>query len=394
MSGPNRHTLEALDLLEELDTRNLAWGLVDESWTHDQVCDVLLERWPDRDADTLVTALIDASLLVQLPRSWPSRYRTRMAESVRLFTRLRQLFARRPWQAGAPLVSDFRFLRRPRTFPRRDIDPATALDLLRGRAVSAPVLVEVQRVLGQRQLARFQIDATTAVLSALERGDDAGIVVGAGTGSGKTLAFYLPAMAALSASDSHRVVAIYPRNELLKDQFATAVQEARRLRRSGGRGLTVGAYFGPTPEERRDPDRRSGWRRSGRDWICPFLTCPAETESGTCGQQLLWRRPGSSPTTGWGVLVCGSCGGRVTPDEVALTRSAMQDNPPDILFTTTEMLNQQMSDGWSRHVFGVGPRTDRRPSIVLLDEIHTYSGTGGAQAAFLLRRWRRLLATQ
>ena len=30
-------------------------------------------------------------------------------------------------------------------------------------------------------------------------------------------------------------------------------------------------------------------------------------------------------------------------------------------------------------------------SLVLLDEIHTYSGTSGAQVAYLLRRWRKLM---
>ena len=69
----------------------------------------------------------------------------------------------------------------------------------------------------------------------------------------------------------------------------------------------------------------------------------------------------------------------------------MQDQVPDILFTTTEMLNQQLSDGWSRHVFGVGARAGREANLVLLDEIHTYSGTSGAQVGYLLRRWRKLM---
>ena len=69
----------------------------------------------------------------------------------------------------------------------------------------------------------------------------------------------------------------------------------------------------------------------------------------------------------------------------------MQDQVPDILFTTTEMLNQQLSDGWSRHVFGVGARAGREANLVLLDEIHTYSGASGAQVGYLLRRWRKLM---
>jgi hypothetical protein len=390
---PSRQILHALDLLEEDDARNLAWGLLDESWTREQILDLLASRWPGSDPESCLTELLTAALVVPIPRTWPVRYRTRMAESVRLFTRLRQLFPGRPWQAGARLVSDYRFLHRARAFPRREIPASEALSSLRDREMPAAVLREVERVLGDRQLARFQVEATGAVLSALGAAADAGVVVSAGTGSGKTLAFYLPAMAALAASASHRAVAIYPRNELLKDQFATAVQEARRLRASGGRQLVVGAYFGPTPyNNRREPDPRAGWRRSGNGWLCPFLICPAETDEGTCGHPLRWRRPNSpGGDDDWGTLVCGTCGGRVTADEVALTRSAMQNRPPDILFTTTEMLNQSLSDGWSRHVFGAGRRSDRPPAMVLLDEIHTYSGTSGAQAAFLLRRWRKLL---
>jgi hypothetical protein len=55
-----------------------------------------------------------------------------------------------------------------------------------------------------------------------------------------------------------------------------------------------------------------------------------------------------------------------------------------------EMLNQRMSDSAMRHVFGVGPRGGRPPEVVLLDEVHLYAGTYGAQVAFLLRRWSAL----
>ncbi len=51
---------------------------------------------------------------------------------------------------------------------------------------------------------------------------------------------------------------------------------------------------------------------------------------------------------------------------------------PILLFTTTEILNQRLSDQWTRLVFGVG--APRKPFLALLDEIHTYEGTGGAQA--------------
>jgi hypothetical protein len=390
--------LAALDALEESDARNLAWGLTDESWTRDGLIAFLAAHLADGDPRACIEELIAANLLAQLPREWPSQYRSRMAESVRLFSRLRQLFPSQPWQSGSHLVSDFRFLRRQRAFPARTLEPDEVLGQLAGRDVSATMLPHAERVLAGRSLSRFQFDAAAEIFAALQSGTDRGVVVSAGTGSGKTLAFYLPALAQLAAPGvpSPRVVAIYPRNELLKDQLSTAMQEVRSLRMAGGRQLVVGAYFGPTPNiATSEPDRRGGWRKQGAAWICPFLTCPAVDNGVACGGTLIWRPPQGrgSDRLNWGHLDCQRCGAQVMPDEFRLTRAAMQDEPPDILFTTTEMLNQQLSDGWSRHVFGVGARARQAPNLVLLDEIHTYSGTSGAQVAYLLRRWRKLLGS-
>ncbi|MEO2020439.1 MAG: dockerin type I domain-containing protein, partial [Pirellulaceae bacterium] len=55
------------------------------------------------------------------------------------------------------------------------------------------------------------------------------------------------------------------------------------------------------------------------------------------------------------------------------------------------MLNQRMGDDRVRHLFGLGDRCERPVELMLLDEVHTYAGTSGAQVAFLLRRWRQLL---
>jgi hypothetical protein len=390
--------LAALDLLEEVDARNIAWGLTDESWTKAQIVALLEQRWEGDDPEACIEELTTANLLVKLPREWPNRYRTRMAESVRLFAHLRQLLPGKPWQAGSSLVSDYRFLRRPRNFPNRDIPPGTAVAALQERGVPARLLTQAERILGDRHISRFQLDATAAVFSTLESAEDSGVVVGAGTGSGKTLAFYLPALAALAAggAQSPRVVAIYPRNELLKDQLATAMAEVAALRSHGGPALTVGAYFGPTPfSAGQDPSRRDGWWKRREKWICPFLKCPAMLPSGEpCGGDLAWQRPRQprNPLE-WGKLDCQRSGHVVEAGQFLLTRQANQKQPPDILFTTNEMLNLSLSDGWARHVFGLGPNASRKPRIVLLDEIHTYSGTAGAQAALLLRRWRHLLQT-
>ena len=76
----------------------------------------------------------------------------------------------------------------------------------------------------ERQLATFQVEAAERIARGLAGGRSGGTIVTAGTGSGKTLAFYLPALAWLAQEidDTYatRVIAIYPRNELLKDQLA------------------------------------------------------------------------------------------------------------------------------------------------------------------------------
>lgn len=73
-----------------------------------------------------------------------------------------------------------------------------------------------------------------------------------------------------------------------------------------------------------------------------------------------------------------------------LTRKSLAMFPPDILFTTTEMLNQRLSDNSLNHLFGVGANARRSPELVLLDEVHTYEGQHGAQVAYLMRRWSYL----
>ena len=65
--------------------------------------------------------------------------------------------------------------------------------------------------------------------------------------------------------------------------------------------------------------------------------------------------------------------------------------PPDILLTTTEMLNQRLSDNHLNRLFGIGAHAARPPELVLLDEVHTYEGRHGAQVAYLLRRWQHLV---
>ncbi len=393
-----RVLLRVLDTLEDDESRNLVWGLTDESWPEDRIIEKIGAAATSHDPHEVLEQLLQHGLVFELDRTWPNEYRTRMAETMRLMSHLRQQFRGRPWQAAPRLVADFRFRHEPRRFPKRDLTADTVVAQLTAQRISSAQIEAAGRILGDRKLSVFQLDSTVEVFTAMA-GRDRGVVVSAGTGSGKTLAFYLPALTYLATrpatSQGVGVVAIYPRNELLKDQLASALDETRRLRAAGGRAIRIGAYFGNTPTRVTathiakgwPPDR--SWRRSAAGWVCPFLTCPARVGDDRCGGDLVWRF--ADHATPRERLTCATCGDVVADDEVILTRTSMQRRPPDLLFTTTEMLNRSLSDGWSMHVFGVGPTARSRPGLVLLDEVHTYEGTDGAQVAYLLRRWRRLL---
>ena len=328
-----------------------------------------------------------------------------MAETTRLLARLKQLFPKhlkaRGWQVAPNLVSDFRIALRPRLFPRREIPLDVAIQAI-GKRVRLDSVAKrsVESLLEgppPTQLARFQLDAATQILASLAEPQSSGIIVSAGTGSGKTLAFYLPALTYIAGITTDtawtKALAIYPRNELLKDQLTETLRAVRKLnaslRESGRRSIRVGAYYGDTPRNSTSVLDWGAGRSGGvaQAWTCGFLRCPE------CDGPMVWLAADRS--LGVETLRCSrtACGSVVTSDEFVLTRKSMQETPPDIVFSTTEMLNRQLVDSWSCHVFGVGPRARRRPRLMLLDEAHTYEGTSGAQVAYLLRRWSRAVGS-
>ncbi len=269
---------EILDRLEQEEEKLLSWGVVDGAFSAAEIEEiaqqVINERGVDFTAEELRQDLLDRRLLFTFRMNLSDAFRTRMAEAVRLFARLRQLFPNRPWQLAPTLVADYRFARRPRRYPRREIDPAKVLERLGTELRLSPLRRQAIVCLlrdGEPEplrLAEFQYQATRRMLLDLEARASRGLIIGAGTGTGKTLAFYLPALthlAGLVEQSSHwtKAIAIYPRNELLKDQFSETYAEARRLDalllRQAGRKLTIGAFFGPTPRDARELARFQSW---------------------------------------------------------------------------------------------------------------------------------------
>ncbi|MEV0769609.1 protein DpdJ [Nocardia salmonicida] len=391
---------EVLDELENRELPLLVWGITTGALSRDEVIGIVDECLarpgaPAESTEDIARQLITRALLFELPATSPRRYRTRLAETVRLAASLRQLFppsasaasgAPRWWQHRPPLVADYRLHVAPRRYPRRDVPVESALDeLARVGGWTARHATVAKALLRYPELARFQIDATETILSNLHGAPGRAVIIGAGTGSGKTLAFYLPAFIAMAVRPAGHAgvhtLALYPRNELLKDQLREAVAisaQVNKLREADGvRPLTIGALYGDTPRSNRDTgsDRVGAWTSSGRGRICPYMTCPR------CRGDLIWHENDRARGTERLVCVCGN-----VVDNLVLTREKLTSNPPDLLFASTEMLSRNSTHRTLGPLLGWGGRT--APSLVLLDEAHTYTGVHGAQVALLLRRWR------
>lgn len=406
-------TNELLNRLEDLELPLLSWGVTEGALSEDDVVECIESVLSDHpkapenvSPHDVLQEMRGLALIwkVPWPNDGPARYRTRFAESLRLTAGLRQLFRPRGdwadeapngwWRQGKRLVADYRLHTRHRRYPKRDISASSALEQL-GTSPSWGNLQDrvAKAYLGEKSLAPFQLEATQTVFESLAHQDkSSGIIVGAGTGSGKTLSFYLPAFAAMAAHAPGKVhtLALYPRTELLRDQLKDALTEASKveqaLAQQGRRFLRIGALYGGTPTKSTDwrltEGRGSGrWKRFQDGFICPFLPCPNdECENG----ELVWSDADRAADIER--LVCWRCRYEVPEGRLALTRSSLRSSPPDLLFTTTEMLNNCSADG---NLDGLlGWRGGQVPSLMLLDEVHTYSGVHGAQVAYLLRRWR------
>ena len=407
---------EFLSRLEQAESRLLSWGLVDGSFTEDELHEkaeaFLSERdlWEVfRSSQDFLALLEQRSLLFSFLDGIDQRYRTRMGEAIRLLARLRQLFPQhrdgRKWQQAKTLVADFRLILRPRQFPDRNVSSADAEASIGQVCRLDPLQQEVLAAILDRgtgrpmELAEFQVRSTRSILTNISNRQATGSIVCAGTGSGKTLSFYLPAFLQLAPTLDKarwtRCLALYPRKELLKDQLSETYRQARRidqaLRNHGRRKLTIGTLFGDTPTNGRafnyDPPP-PGWRKLGDGFVCPFLRCPDEN----CSGELVWKDADRNSNVER--LVCRLCRSSTAPDELILTRDRLLSEPPDILFTTTEMLNQRLGDSQFGRLFGVGTPSTQKPPLVLLDEVHTYAGVSGAQVALLLRRWKHVARTK
>lgn len=381
-------------VLNELEKREmplLSWGVTNGTFTEDEVMKVLSAVAPSEDPDELLDTLLNQGLVVTKGISG-DHYRSRMAETVRLSVNLRQWFYGRDWQMAPVLVSDARFLSQARVVPTRDQEPdrlAADLSLALREEWTPEHDSALRAVLAGRSVSAFQARSTQRLLTRTPSGTGSATCITAGTGSGKTLAFYLPALTHILSSPTPegvpRIVAIYPRTELLRDQLRGLLLTTRALADAGLRRPRVGVLYGASPRDRRDANvvRKRGWKQQPHNLVCPIIGCLEDS----CEGSYLWPESAGDSEQ----LVCDRCGSVLDGESLSFVRKRLQSRPPEVLFTTTEMVNRLLGSVAMKRLFvGDGRRS---PEFLLLDEVHTYSGSHGAQVANLLRRWRAEMST-
>ena len=399
MSG---YLQRALDVIEKRELKLLVWGDTEIGFSRTEleyIIESILEK-EDPSESEVIDELEEHAMLYETTdenEEGDPIYRSRMAESVRLYANLRQWFHGQSIEKSKTLVSDFRFMRKPRYYPARDQKLSKLLPIwLEQKLVNNLKQEALKALVGVFKMASFQRRATERILNATNRPADkahqvSSTIICAGTGSGKTNAFYWPALSSIvddvikKPEGRVRVLAIYPRTELLKDQFNEAWLQCRELdglmKKEGGRKLKIGALFAES-----FVNIKLAQYKAKIDNLSYHTFSLLKCNTTDCSGELRWNK--AEFDKGIELLRCSLCANEVDSDEVALTRESMALSPPDILFTTTEMLNLRMGDPKLGVLFGI--KAKQSVPLVLLDEVHTYSGTTGASVALLLRRWRFL----
>ncbi|MCA1990715.1 MAG: DEAD/DEAH box helicase [Coleofasciculus sp. S288] len=420
---------EVLTFIEQREAEQVAYGVYDVTMTGAEVIESFqpsedIQLAAEQKTEAIGEALQQLGNDLQIirfnqadsPTEWV--FRSRIAETVRLLTKLRQRIVlhnpekeKHRISKSKRLVADVKFSVASRRVPRRNLPVQTCLTpLLNGSGFqqqTANLLLEVitTRLKKLRQMSGFQQRALHRILEVVEldaqEGIEKGVVVTASTGAGKTYAFFLPILAkmllerCLRGREGVKAICIYPRVALSENQLTDFIEVLfylnQLLVQHNLPQLTIGVESGAAVYQVRDfqdtSDRRKqqlskmrGWTFSEESggYLSPFAYCVG-TASHTCndGKQRLLVYPSQSQS-----LVCPACNKQYP--FIQFARDVMKEHPPDLLIATTESLHRRLLSTKYQYLFGTD--TFCAPSVVMLDEIHLQTSTSGSQVALLLRR--------
>lgn len=249
-----------------------------------------------------------------------------------------------------------------------------------------PELVDVLQRRGFRRLYRYQQQGMESILH------DRDVLITAATGRGKTETWLLPILQyILMVKDGDlpaepvsgtKALLLYPTKALAQDQLRRLIQYLVPLNRQRppDKRITLGIFDGDTP---------SGTEPADKDYLFQafrLFDCPVAPEERctACPHNLVVvpRDPGARLTL---ALPERQCEERVPLDFVVLTRRDMVRAAPDILITNPDMLHLRLLNVNDREWRS---RLITEPRFLVIDEIHTYAETFGANVSWVMRRLR------
>lgn len=210
------------------------------------------------------------------------------------------------------------------------------------------------------------------------------IITTTGTGSGKTECFLLPTIYDIyaekisnpQAPPALRGLILYPLNALAEDQM-------RRLRKGlssqavldflsskmDGNCITFGRYTSLTPVSGKNtPGNRTKLNREQEKMIADWKSAK--------------RLASQDPEYLYDVT-------NMDANAEQWSRWAMQQNPPDILITNYSMLNIILMRNQEENIFrATRDWLESDPAHIfhlVIDELHSYKGTGGTEVAYLIK---------
>ena len=242
------------------------------------------------------------------------------------------------------------------------------------------------------------------------------LIISTGTGSGKTESFLMPIIGKLAIEASQRpdsvkrpgcrALLLYPLNALVNDQLGRLrklfgnIKAAKLIAGDCGRYFRFGAYNSRTPY----PGQRSAAKNLTH--IKPLFEDYYQNPEFLKRKDLLekmgkWPSKDLSSFYAKNLESIAYKSGRkkyhwddrlkTQPDDrELLTRHEMHDFCPDILITNYSMLEYMLMRPIERPIFQQTKNwllsDNRNELIIVIDEAHTYRGTGGAEVALLIRR--------
>ena len=144
--------------------------MTDGAYDEDELLGLLESVRPEDHPEDLLERLIAVGFVFERGLTG-NRFRTRMAETVRLAQHLRQWFhgPRSDWRTAKTLVSDIRFLARPRVVPVREINEHELTSRLRSvvnERWTKDREANLRAILAGRSVSGFQARATERLLGA------------------------------------------------------------------------------------------------------------------------------------------------------------------------------------------------------------------------------------